>query len=879
VAGNSRADCLATGGPAQHMSTQQALVCAPLLPDFDRESGSQRLVDLVEFLQSEGFTVTFIAHHRGRSERYGRALQQRGVTTYFGLNVQTRRVVAESQFQVAILAFWGIAEKWLPEIRKLSPATRIVVDTVDLHLLRNARMILQGHDERDGAGMLDSEYAADAIREINTYAAADAVLTVSAKEASFVNDFIGGRTRAFAVPDCEEIEASSVPFADREGILFIGNFRHPPNVKALQYLCNLVLPQLDSDLAAQHPVYIVGNALEHAGSAWRYSHALSHVRWVGWVPSVLPYLARARVSVLPLLYGAGTKRKMIQTLMMGTPAVSTSVGMEGLGLANGRHVLQADDPGAFARGISRLLQDAELWLHLADDGREHIRRTHSKPAARSAFRHVLRTLDERGPLSGDIAQSLKLHRRGFNHPYDQLTQRIQEIVRISVPLATTVLVVSRGDDDLLDLGGRKAWHFPRSADGNYAGHYPASGEDAIRHLEHLRSMGAEFLVFPATSMWWLDHYLDLNQHLQDQYRCVVAEPDTCLIFALTESAVESALALGGGENHATTLSLPVQSAPPQAEWANASTCERTEPHTVAGTGAASIHETAASAPMREEHSIDGQDSDGSGRWIAVDASLPELASNPALGEMVEAASGMRVLVIGIYLASQPNHARHIVETLAACTRTIVTQRWVALGSTPPPGPVAEVTVDIMLDRVPKYQIVNTLLEREDLSQYDYVIITDDDIRLAEGFVDYFIAAQRSLDFALAQPARTSESYIDFPIVEQQRGVIARETLLVEIGPLISVHASAYHSVFPFDLISPMGWGYESVWAYRLSHAGMKLGIIDAMPVDHSLRKPVVNYNWERANAGRTALLRKYPHYSLDKCFRVLNIITPVGVEA
>ena len=50
---------------------------------------------------------------------------------------------------------------------------------------------------------------------------------------------------------------------------------------------------------------------------------------VGWVPSVLPYLNRARVTVIPLLYGAGTKRKLIQALMAGTPSVSTAVGIPG----------------------------------------------------------------------------------------------------------------------------------------------------------------------------------------------------------------------------------------------------------------------------------------------------------------------------------------------------------------------------------------------------------------------------------------------------------------------------------------------------------------------------------------------------------------------
>ena len=43
----------------------------------------------------------------------------------------------------------------------------------------------------------------------------------------------------------------------------------------------------------------------------------------------------------------------------------------------------------------------------------------------------------------------------------------------------------------------------------------------------------------------------------------------------------------------------------------------------------------------------------------------------------------------------------------------------------------------------------------------------------------------------------------------------------------------------------MGWGYESVWAYELPHHGLKMGIIDAVPVDHGLREPLAYYSWRK----------------------------------
>jgi hypothetical protein len=181
-----------------------------------------------------------------------------------------------------------------------------------------------------------------------------------------------------------------------------------------------------------------------------------------------------------------------------------------------------------------------------------------------------------------------------------------------------------------------------------------------------------------------------------------------------------------------------------------------------------------------------------------------------------------------------------------------------------------VTVRELTGRSPKFQIVNDLLAGEDLSGYDYVILCDDDVVLPEGFVDSFIALQDSLGFAVAQPARTLNSYIDHPIVEQHIGVHARQTLFVEIGPVVSFHRSAFGFVFPFDLTSPMGWGYENVWAREVLQHGLKMGIIDAVCVDHSLRKPVAHYKWEQADAQRNAFLESHDHLSLDECFTVLG---------
>jgi GT2 family glycosyltransferase len=125
-------------------------------------------------------------------------------------------------------------------------------------------------------------------------------------------------------------------------------------------------------------------------------------------------------------------------------------------------------------------------------------------------------------------------------PLDALSQQtayefVQADVRATVERCTeagsTVLVVSKGDDELIRFSGRTGWHFPRAADGRYAGHHPADGGEAVRHLERLRAQGANFIVFPETAWWWLEHYPELARELEENYG-VTERTAACLVFDL-----------------------------------------------------------------------------------------------------------------------------------------------------------------------------------------------------------------------------------------------------------------------------------------------------------------------------------------------------------
>jgi glycosyltransferase involved in cell wall biosynthesis len=120
--------------------------------------------------------------------------------------------------------------------------------------------------------------------------------------------------------------------------------------------------------------------------------------------------------------------------------------------------------------------------------------------------------------------------------YRALVSRFAELVRSSVPEDATILVVSKGDQELLDIGVCTAWHFPQRTDGTYAGYYPFDSASAISHLEALRKKGGEYLAFPASALWWLDHYAELRQHLDRCYRVASQDSDAGVIYELGGAA-------------------------------------------------------------------------------------------------------------------------------------------------------------------------------------------------------------------------------------------------------------------------------------------------------------------------------------------------------
>lgn len=160
---------------------------------------------------------------------------------------------------------------------------------------------------------------------------------------------------------------------------------------------------------------------------------------------------------------------MIQALTVGTPSVSTSIGVEGLDLRDGEHILVADDPAAFADSTVRLLTDADLWERLASQGQAHIMSNHSRESARESFvRTVSAVLAKGAKPVGDNLDNSDLRQLGAgqlkssnDHDIRRLMQNNQKLAENNQRLVENngklKTYASKLEKELHAVRGSRSW--------------------------------------------------------------------------------------------------------------------------------------------------------------------------------------------------------------------------------------------------------------------------------------------------------------------------------------------------------------------------------------------------------------------------------------
>ena len=371
-----------TPSPATlHRGQRQVLIIDALTPHPDHDSGSLRLVNLMRLLIEQGAHVVFMPSNREHAGRYTTALQQLGVETWYAPFAQRAPAWLREhgrRFDTVMVCRHYVSREFLPLLREHAPQARIVFDSIDLHYLR---------EQRGAALSGDAALARSAARtralELDVIARSDVTLVVSEAERTLLASD-APQARIELLSNLHEVAGAGLPFVQRRDLVFVGGFRHPPNVDALGWFAGSVFPYIRAASPGIR-LHCIGSHVTPAIEALARSEGIVvH----GHVPDIAPYMDGCRIAVAPLRYGAGVKGKINLSMAHGQPVVATGCAVEGMHLQDGHDVLVADEAEAFAEAVLRLYRDETLWMTLSINGLDNVQRHFSPEAARETVRRV-----------------------------------------------------------------------------------------------------------------------------------------------------------------------------------------------------------------------------------------------------------------------------------------------------------------------------------------------------------------------------------------------------------------------------------------------------------------------------------------------------------
>jgi glycosyltransferase involved in cell wall biosynthesis len=211
----------------------------------------------------------------------------------------------------------------------------------------------------------------------------DVVVAVADRDSKqFVRDY--SVQKPFVIPTGVDLEffAYSPPERDRD-VFFCGSMDWMANQEGVSYFMGKVWDEV-IDRVPDAKMTIVGRAPPD-NLVQEAKRRKLNWNFTGFVDDVRPHMQGAAVSVIPLNVGGGTRLKAYEAMAMGSPIVSTPIGMEGLPVEPGQHYLCADDPFDFAMAVVSLLNDAEKRTRMAKEARSLVEQNFSYTVAARAF--------------------------------------------------------------------------------------------------------------------------------------------------------------------------------------------------------------------------------------------------------------------------------------------------------------------------------------------------------------------------------------------------------------------------------------------------------------------------------------------------------------
>jgi glycosyltransferase involved in cell wall biosynthesis len=357
-----------------------------LIPRPDEDAGSLRAYGILRILRALGHSVSLYADEGNPRQHHLRQLAELDITVVPRGELRRHLGDATRRPTLVVIARVSVAVRVMPIVHAELPNVPVIFDTVDLHHRRLGR---EAALRRDHSASLQA--LAVKVEELEIARASDLVwvVTEDEREALLAED---PRLRVSVLSTIHEILAERMGYEGREGLGFVGGFNHAPNIDAVGFLVDRIMPRIWAS-RADIVLEVVGADMppEVRALAGPGVRILGHQRDLG------PFYGRWRVFVAPIRYGAGVRGKITHALSFGLPTVTTWLGAEGIGLRHGEDVLIADTPESFAAAVLQVYENREYWDRLSGAGQACIRAHFSVQAAEARIREDLAAFAEGTP--------------------------------------------------------------------------------------------------------------------------------------------------------------------------------------------------------------------------------------------------------------------------------------------------------------------------------------------------------------------------------------------------------------------------------------------------------------------------------------------------
>lgn len=363
------------------------LVIDHYIPLYDQDAGSRTMWQYLDLLREIGYEIIFIPDNFFPTEPYTSELQQKGIHVRYGKHardfINEWLILNGKYFDVVLLSRPDVSIKYFDEIKKNSHA-KVMYYGIDLHHVRMEREYAL-----TGRSSLLNEIRIVKNQELYLFKNVDLVLMFNQDETDFINKY----TKSEKAKTIKLFFYKHIPLVMHKGFdsknprgIFVGSFRHPPNIDGIIWFANSVMP-LIKERMTDFSLVIIGS--DPPQSVMDLSNA-SGINIMGYVDELTlkTLYQHSMIAVVPLRYGAGVKGKTVEAVSHGIPVVSTSIGAEGLS-GIGDFIVVEDAPEKMAESILSLLEEKTIWEKSSKLAIDYAIRNFSYESARLEFEQLM----------------------------------------------------------------------------------------------------------------------------------------------------------------------------------------------------------------------------------------------------------------------------------------------------------------------------------------------------------------------------------------------------------------------------------------------------------------------------------------------------------